>query len=135
GLVFSPYAGGTGTDDLRGLTVDVQGRVVVVGTTASTGLGTTGAYKTTLGGTQDLLVRRYTAAGALDWSSYVGGSGTEGGNSVALDSSGKVYVTGYTQSTGLATTGAYQTTLSGTQDALVAQLSSDGSALGWLSYL
>ena len=42
---------------------------------------------------------------------------------MALDSTGQVYVSGYSQSTGIATTGAYQTTLSGTQDALVAQLS------------
>jgi hypothetical protein len=54
---------------------------------------------------------------------------------VALDSTGKVYVSGYTQSSGIATAGAYQTTLSGSQDALVAQLSADGSSLGWLSYL
>jgi hypothetical protein len=39
---------------------------VAVGTTASTGLGTTGAYKTPLGGTQDILVRHSTATGALD---------------------------------------------------------------------
>jgi RHS repeat-associated protein len=44
-------------------------------------------------------------------------------------------VTGWSQSTGLATTGAYQTTLSGSQDAIVAQVSADGSSLGWLSYL
>jgi hypothetical protein len=135
GLVFSTYAGGSGTDDLRGLAVDTSGRVVVVGTTASTGLGTSGAYQTSLSGTQDILVRRYTAAGALDWSSYLGGSGTEWGNAVGLDSSGHVYVAGFTQSSGLATSGAYQTALSGGQDALVAQLSADGSTLGWLSYL
>src|SRR5439155_8395549 len=104
----STYAGGSGSDDLRGLVMDAQGRVVVVGTTASSGLGTTGAYDTSLGGSQDLLVRRYTAAGALDWSSYVGGSATEGGDAVALDSTGRVYVAGYSGSTGLATGGAYQ---------------------------
>src|SRR5262249_28260955 len=99
GLTYSTYAGGTGSDDLRGIALDVQGRVAVAGTTASTGLGTTLAYHTTLGGSQDAFVRRYTATGALDWSSYVGGSSTEGGDAVALDSSGKVYLAGYSQST------------------------------------
>src|SRR5262249_55570328 len=127
--------GGSGTDDLRGLAVDTSDRVLVVGTTASSGLGSTGAYDTTLGGTQDVLVRRYFSAGALDWSTYVGGSSSEGGNAVKLDSTSRVYIGGFTQSTGLASGGAYQTTLSGSQDALVAQLSAEGTSLGWLSYL
>src|SRR5206468_3783058 len=61
---------------------------------------------------------------------------TEGGNALALDSTALVYVPGSTQSTGLGTSGAYQSTLSATsQDAFVAQLSASDAPAGWLSYL
>jgi len=71
----------------------------------------------------------------LLYSTYLGGSGTDQGNGVAVDASGQAYVTGYTTSSNFPTTaGAYATTLSGTQDAFVVRLSAAGSALGYATF-
>ena len=60
---------------------------------------------------------------ALDYSTFLGGTGTEAGDGIAVDASGSAYVTGTTQSTDFPTTdGAYDTTYNGETDAFVTKL-------------
>jgi len=71
---------------------------------------------------------------AIMWATYYGGSSTDVGEGLTLDASGNVYITGYTQSTsGIATTGAYQTSFGGSWDAFLAKFNSTGS-LQWATY-
>ena len=73
---------------------------------------------------------------SLDYSTYLGGSGVDRGQAIAVDSSGAAYVTGYTSSSDFPTsTGAYQTTLNGSQDAFVSKLAADGKSLDYSTYL
>ena len=83
-----------------------------------------GAYQTTLNGTQDAFVSKMAADGkSLAYSTYLGGSGFDYGQAIAVDSSGAAYVTGYTQSGDFPTsTGAYQTTLKAGANAFVSKL-------------
>ena len=53
----------------------------------------------------------------LVYSTYLGGSGNEDGNAIAVDAAGAAYVTGYTKSTNFPTPGAYQGAFGGTFDA------------------
>ncbi len=64
---------------------------------------------------QNAFVSKLNSSGsALVYSTYLGGSGGDVGNGIALDSSGNAYVTGYTDSSDFPTTaGAFQTTLRG----------------------
>src|SRR5439155_17950822 len=64
---------------------------------------------------------------ALAWSTYFGGTASEEALAVAVNASGQVAVTGVTNSTDLPTTGAYQGSSGGFQDAFVARYSSTGS--------
>jgi hypothetical protein len=60
-------------------------------------------------------VTELTADGSgIIFSSYIGGSGNEGGNGTALDQSGSLYATGCTESSDFPTTPrAFQTTFQG----------------------
>jgi len=58
----------------------------------------------------------------LFFSTYLGGTGHDMGYGIAVDGSGNVYVTGHTYSSGLATSGAFQTSYGGRRDAFVTQL-------------
>jgi hypothetical protein len=89
-------------------------------------------YRPTLEALEDRLC---PASATLDFSTYLGGSGTERSFAVAVDSAGNSYVTGLTTSKNFpGTSGAFQTRLSGSQDAFVAKFNPAGG-LVYATYL
>jgi len=70
----------------------------------------------------------------VNWSTYHGGTGNDAAADVTTDASGNVYMAGRTYSAAsIATTGAHQVTLSGTNDAFIAKYSASGTLL-WATY-
>jgi hypothetical protein len=136
GLVYSTYLGGTASDDSRSIAVDASGNAYVTGLTTSTDFPTANPVQATYGGNQDAFVAKLDAAGsALLFSTYLGGSSTDAGYGIAVDSSGKTYVTGQTASSDFPIANALQATYGGNQDAFVAKLSVTGVSLIFSSYL
>ena len=138
-LSYSTYLGGSSLEEGWTIAVDSAGNAYVAGTTTSTNFPTTGtAFDTTLSGSSDAFVTKLNATGsALVYSTYLGGSATEGGAiGIAVDSLGNAYVTGGTTSADFpVTAGAFQTALGGGTDAFVTKLSATGSALLYSTYL
>jgi len=137
-LIYSTYLGGTGNEVAYGIAVDGSGNAYVTGMTGSTNFPTTaGAYQTSLGGNDNAFVTKLNATGtSLIYSTYLGGTGTGWAEGIAVDGSGNAYVTGFTQSTNFpTTTGAFQTSLGGTQNAFVTKLNASGTALLYSTYL
>ena len=133
-LVYSTCLGGsTEMTACFGVAVDAQFRACLTGLTSSpTFPATPGAIQTTYGGGRtDAFVTKLSANGSsLVYSTYLGGSGDDYGQSLAADHHGFVYVTGSTSSSNFpVTSGAFQTTLRGRQNAFVAKLSSNGKSL------
>jgi uncharacterized repeat protein (TIGR01451 family) len=127
GLVYSTYLGGSGDGGGSGIAVDASGNAYVVGSTASTDFPTTaGAFQTAFGGGQDdAFVTKLNPSGSAPvYSTYLGGSDTDGSSGIAVDASGNAYVIGGTLSTDFPTTaGAFQRTFGGGVDAFVAKIS------------
>jgi hypothetical protein len=138
-LVYSTYLGGSDFEIAEGIALDSSGNAVVTGDTRSTNYPTANAVQAANGGGQDTFVTKINAAGnALVYSTYLGGSADDQGESVALDSSGSAYVTGTTTSTIIPTANAFQPANGGTtttQDAFVTKLNAAGSALVYSTYL
>ena len=87
--VYTTYVGGSTDDLLFGVAMDPAGNIYVAGQTNSTNLPVTaGAFQQTAGGGQDAFVVKYAAAGSLAWLSYLGGSGDDEGDAIAVDGSG-----------------------------------------------
>ncbi|MDQ6726426.1 MAG: SBBP repeat-containing protein, partial [Actinomycetota bacterium] len=109
-LVWSTYLGGGGRDTGYGVTVGADGGVYVTGVTESPDFPRAKAAQDRYGGgPSDAFVARISPNGSsLDWSTFVGGSGTDGARGVAVDSSGAVYVTGSTSSVDFPSIGAQQ---------------------------
>lgn len=109
-LLYSTYLGGRGEDSGSGISVDAAGSAYVVGTTEATDFPTLNALQTARASGVDAFVTKLTPNGSgLVYSTYLGGSGRDRGNALALDESGSVFVTGDTNSTDLPTTsGAFQ---------------------------
>ena len=140
-LVYSTYLAGSRIDEGRGIAVDSAGNAYVTGKTESTNFPTANPIQSANGGGSDAFVTKINAAGsALLYSTYLGGSGgsfTSPGDlglGIAVDSSGKAYVTGNTTSTDFPTVNPIQTDQTGA-DAFVTKLNAAGSALLYSTYL
>ena len=145
-LVYSTYLGGISRDHATGIAVDAAGNAYVTGNTSSVQFPTTpGAYQTTFGGSNDVLIYQGDAfvvkldptGSALIYSTFLGGSGDDIAYGIALDSSGNAYVVGATASTDFPTTpGAFQPTFGGGEaHVFVAKVNPLGSALVYSTYL
>ena len=123
------------------IAVDSSGYAYVTGYTTSTNFPTTsGAYQTSNASiyARAFVTKLATDGKSLVYSTYLGGSGGDLGNSIALDTSGYAYVTGETSSTNFPTTsGAYQTSYQGSNgsNAFVTKLKTDGSGLVYSTFL
>jgi HYDIN/CFA65/VesB-like, Ig-like domain/Beta-propeller repeat len=135
-LSYSTYLGGKGGDVGYGIAVDASGNAYVTGTTASLNFPTTGG-QANLGGGNDVFVVKLNPSGtALLYSVFLGGGNLDRATSVAIDSSGDAYLTGYTTSTDFPTTsGAYQTSNAGITNAFVTKLDPTGASLVYSTYL
>lgn len=147
-LVGSTYFGGFLNDGLnedaalkynygdifRGeVIVDPDDNIYVTSSTRSANLPvTTGALDQTLGGTQDGCLAKFNSdVSVLDWATYLGGSNSDAGYSLKLNSSGDVYVTGGTSSQNLNIIGSsLHTSYQGGQaDGFLFRISNDGTTI------
>lgn len=136
-LSWSTYYGGSGSDIPREgcVTGDPYGNVYLGGNTNSTGnIATVGSFQDTLTANTDGFLVKFNSSGTRLWATYYGGPGTENIYGVACDHDGNVYLSGYTNSTtDIATSGAYQSTIGGNNDAFLVKFDSSG-ARKWGSY-
>jgi hypothetical protein len=133
-LLFSTYLGGNGADTANGIAVDAGDNSYVVGDTTSTNFPAT-TFQTSLKGAQNAFVTKIGPGGGQLYSTYLGGSGTDHGAAIAVDSNGTVYVTGSTYSSNFPLANAFQTSIGGGMDAFLAHLSSNFSTLVFSTYL
>jgi hypothetical protein len=104
-------------------------------TNGNTGIASGGHQNTFGGGTYDSFLVKFDSTGTRLWSTYYGGSGNEGydGNSVATDSQGNVYLTGWTSSSNGISSSGFQNTIGGGNDAFLAKFNPSGIRL-WATY-
>ncbi len=125
-LVYSTYLGGSKFDSGSGIAVDAAGNVYVTGQTASTDFPTKNPFQGTLGasgGSSNAFVAKLNSSGStLLYSTYLGGSKSESGSGIAVDTAGNAYVTGQTFSTNFPTKNPLQASLNGSADAFVAKI-------------
>jgi hypothetical protein len=134
------------------VTVDAQGNIYVVGGTASKDFPTTprafdqsfdsDGSATGDAGDCDAFVMKYSPAGELLWSTYLGGPNYDRAYGVKVDDEGFVYVAGRCGPEFPITPRAFQPEFMGQgdpfygrQNSFVAKLKPDGSGLAWSSYV
>ncbi len=139
-LDYSTFIGGYTHDLAYSIAVDPNDNVFVSGATSSSDFPTTtGVFDTFYDGGSDCFVFKLNNNGSAPiYSTFIGGSLSEGQSfySLALDSSGNVFLTGKTNSTDFPiTTGAYDTSLNGAWDIFAIKLNWNGSKLLYSTYL
>jgi Beta-propeller repeat len=115
-MVASAYYGGAGLDYGTSVAVDAAGFVYVAGVTYSFNLPITAApYQANANGAGEaFLVKFALEAPLIVYSTYLGGTGTDGAKRVLIDPAGRVAIAGYTSSANFPITqNAYQSLLGG----------------------
>ena len=135
-IKWATYFGGANSDDGTGVATDGSGNVYMSGNTQSTtGIATSGSFQPYFGtGTWHSFLSKFDSSGAIQWATYFGGTDIERDPRITSDINGNVYLAGITSSSsGIATTGAYQTTIGGSPDVYIAKFNNSGSRL-WATY-
>jgi hypothetical protein len=126
-MIFSVSFGGTKNDVGWGVAVDAATNAYVIGITASTNfpvMNTSGFLRSSNAGSNDLYVTAFNAEGsALLYSAYLGGNGDDYGYGIAVDGAGNAFIAGRTLSTNFPVVNALQTSLDGSNDSIIAKIS------------
>ena len=151
-LAFSTYLGGWKEDSIRDVTTDSRGNLYVTGGTTSPDFPVTkGAYQTRHNPGSpdssridmcDVFVAKLSPSGTVLWSTFIGGPNYDRAYAIRVDELGYVYVAGRAGRGFPVTTGAFQTTFMGgqeapvygPQDGFLLKLRPDGAGLVWASY-
>ncbi|MGE5398582.1 MAG: SBBP repeat-containing protein [Chitinophagales bacterium] len=128
-LDYCGYIGGTNSEWVFGMEIDNEGQAYLMGFTNSSedqGFPVSGGLDATFNGYYDAFVARIAVDGYfIDYCGYIGGSNREYGRSIALDSNGKAYVSGVTESRefeGFPLKGGLDASQNGDCDAFVARI-------------
>ena len=106
--------GSTSGEQANGVANDSSGNFYVTGYTSG------GLDGNTNSGGSDIFLVKYYDNGTKQWTKQLGTSSSDTGNEVTVDSSGNVYVTGYTQ-------GGLDGTNAGNSDLFVVKYNSSGT--------
>ncbi|MBI5670636.1 MAG: DUF11 domain-containing protein [Chloroflexi bacterium] len=137
-LIYSTFLGGSATDEGDAIAVDDEGNAYVAGKTYSADFPTVNALKATRGGSVDVFLLKINTNGtAVDFSTYIGGSGFEALPDIELDNGGNIYLIGQTGSSDFPVTAAnaFQLAIGGENDAFIMKLNRSASSAMYASYL
>jgi uncharacterized protein (TIGR03437 family) len=112
-----PGIGTVATDSVSAISADAAGNAYITGSTADPNFpATPGAFQTMLAnpatppfeGPPDAFVAKLNSSGsAMVWATFLGGSGADQANTIAVDPGGDVWVSGTTQSTDFPVSGGF----------------------------
>jgi hypothetical protein len=130
-LVYLTYLGGEDFDAGGGIVVDSANNAYIVGQTWSQTFPVKGgSFQLQLNGACDAFATKLNAAGSsLSYSSYLGGSDYDVATAAAMDSSGNLYMTGYTFSTDFPVVAPMAGHLSGSSNVFVTKITSGAPPL------
>jgi hypothetical protein len=135
GLAYSTYL--SGVDGTR-IAVDTAGGAYLTGSATSAFTTTPGAFQPASanpGGTNAFAAKLNPNGTGMVYATFLGGSGTDAGKGIAVDSDGSAYVAGSTTSDNFPTANSLQATRQGGQDGFVTKLNPAGTTLVFSTYL
>jgi hypothetical protein len=101
--------------------------VIVIGYTSSTNISYGGVVSTYAGGNRDAFCSKFTKDGELVWTTYIGGSGDDYAQDLAIDSNGDIFIAGKTSSAQVPYPSQMQQAYGGgTSDGFIAKISATG---------
>ncbi|MEW6736371.1 MAG: SBBP repeat-containing protein [Acidobacteriota bacterium] len=128
-LSYAKSLRGNSEDEGISITVDANGNAYITGVTNSGNFPTGNPLQAVYAGSGDVFVTKLNTSGELVYSTYLGGSNSDQGNGIAIDSLGNAYIAGTTSSINFPILNAVQSSNAGRDDIFIAQLSASGTLL------
>ncbi|MBU1737076.1 MAG: fibronectin type III domain-containing protein [Proteobacteria bacterium] len=125
-LQWHTFLGSANADRAQGITADISGNLYITGFSPATWGSPLNAHA----GSEDAFVAKLNNSGVLQWHTFLGSASADRGFEITSDSSGNLYITGYST----ATWGSPLNAHAGSEDVFVASLNSAG-ALQWHTFL
>lgn len=135
-FVYATYISANGGNNVgNDIAIDAQGNAYITGkATGAFFPATTGAYDTTQNSLDAFVLKLNAQGNALLYATYLGGTNSDEGYGIAVDSSGDIYVSGTTFSNNFPAVNGLQTTFGGGRDAFAAKLRPAGGGASDLLY-
>jgi hypothetical protein len=135
-LLSSTYLGGRADDYVECVAVDTDGAIYVAGDTASPNFPVKDAFDTSISGYVDAFVAKIAADGkSLEFSTFLGGNGSDSVADIAFDRSGALVLCGGTKSLNFPVKNAFDATANGGADFFVTKLDAAGRKLLYSTYI
>ncbi len=135
-LVYSTYLGGSGFEAVTGITLNDLGQVYATGATHSRDFPVLNPIQPASAGNYDAFITHFSVNGnALEYSSYLGGSGNDTAYAVDIGQLGDIYLAGYTESADFPIMNPWQAILGGSYDFFVTRLMANGTTFAYSTYL
>jgi hypothetical protein len=135
--LWGSYWGSSSLEFVYGLTEDNLSNVYVCGVgTGGLSFTTAGAYQTVMvGPANDAFIFKFNSSGIIQWCTYYGGNNGETARAISASGTGDLYVVGFTDSTtGIASAGAFRTSLAGGTDSFLVKFTAAGGYV-WGTYI
>jgi hypothetical protein len=139
-VLYMLTLGGNGDTEARAIAIDATGNAYVTGETSASdfpvknALHATCSLNSVRACSGDAFLTKLNPDGSIAFSTYLGGSGEDGANAIALDSTGNIYIAGATSSTDFPVFKPLQSTPGGEGDAFIAKIAGDGSRVLYATY-
>ena len=143
-LVYSRQFGGPQVDSGNGIAVDAAGNAYVTGVTGSIAINSfpttaLSAQPNAVAGAQtDAFVMKLNAVGAQVYGSYLGGTGADKGNAIAIDTAGNAYIAGQAGDAFIAVIAyptVFKNTVTGASDAFIVKTDPTGANFVYKTYV
>jgi hypothetical protein len=134
-VLYAIAIGGSLNDTLNAMVVRPDGTVFAAGQTSSTDLPVVNAAQSTLRGVQNAFAVELGPSGTVVYCTYVGGSGRDGANGIAVDGNGIAWIAGSTTSNDFPLKSPLRSTFAGLQIGFVTRISANGSQFLFSTYL
>ncbi|MHA1244973.1 MAG: SBBP repeat-containing protein, partial [Candidatus Heimdallarchaeota archaeon] len=138
-LLYSTYIGGDGFEKPTAIKIDSANNLYILGYTASMDITIVNAYDDTYNYQYDAYLMKLSMTGSTPgilFATYLGGEYIDYPQDLCLDDDGNLYITGETYSDSFPLTeNAYNSEKTGSSDAFLSVLSSDGSRLLYSTYI
>jgi hypothetical protein len=143
-VVYSRQFGGPQVDSGNGIAVDAAGNAYVTGVTGSIAINSfpttaLSAQPNAVAGAQtDAFVIKLNAAGAQVYGSYLGGTGADKGNAIAIDAAGNAYIAGQAGDAFISVIAyptVFKNTVTGASDAFIVKMDPTGANFVYKTYV